>query len=369
MRSLLVTILGGVVATTAFAQWLDFRTPGIPRLPNGQPNLTAAAPKTPDGHPDLSGIWQVKNLGTYSLLNLAADLKPTEIQPWAATLFQQRSENYIRDNPFFRCLPPIGPATSLGVLGMYRILQTPGVIAFLPEGSYGPSSYRQIFMDGRDLPKSPNPIWQGYSIGHWDGETLVVEATGFNEQTWLDLGGHPHTEELRITERFYRRDFGHLELKTTFDDPKVYARPWTISVVVDLAPDTELLEYVCNENERSADHFVVTEADRNRFRNTAQLVPELLSKYTGVYEAPRPSGNPFTYTVSMGEGQLMIQAPGIFGGKFPLSAQTQDTFTIFSPYLAEMSIQFIADATGRVTELVAHFSQGEQRAIRKRDLP
>jgi hypothetical protein len=149
----------------------------------------------------------------------------------------------------------------------------------------------------------------------------------------------------------------------------VYARPWTISLVVDLAPDTEMLEYVCNENERSADHFVVTEADRNKFRNSVQLPPEFLSKYTGVYEAPRPRGSPFTYTVSLADGQLTIQAPGIFGGKFPLSAQTQDTFTIFSAYLAEMSIQFAADAAGQVTELVAHFSQGEHRALRKRDAP
>ena len=363
-----LAILSMLLATSAAAQWLDFRTPGIPRLPGGQANLAAEAPKLADGHPDLSGVWRA-NLGSYSLLNLAAELRSSEIRPSAAALFQQRSENYIRDNPFFRCLPPIGPATSLGVLGMYRILQTQQIIALLPEGYYGPSSYRPIFVDGRELPENPNPTWQGYSVGHWDGDTLVVESSGFNELTWLDLGGHPHTEELRVTERFHRRDFGHMDLKTTFDDPKLYARPWTISAVVDLIPDTELLEYVCNENERSADHFVITEADRNKFRSTVKLTPEALAKYTGVYEAPRSNGNPFTYTISMDDGVLAIQASGIFVGKFPLSAQTEDTFTIFSAYLAEMSIQFIADKEGRITELVARFSQGQQRALRKRNAP
>lgn len=355
-------------ATVGSGQWLDFRTPGIPRLQNGQPNLAAATLKAADGHPDLTGIWRA-DLGAYSLLNLTTDLAKDEIQASAAALFQQRSENYIRENPFLRCLPSIGPATSLGVLGMYRILQTPGIVALLPEGSWGPASYRQIFMDGRELPKNPNPTWQGHSVGHWDGDTLVVESSGFNDQTWLDLGGHPHTEDLRITERFYRRDFGHMELQTTFSDPTLYSRPWTISVAIDLVPDTELIEYVCNENERSMDHFVVTEADRNKFRSVVPLSPDLLSKYAGIYEAPRPGGNSFTYTVSMADDQLMIQAPGIFAGKFPLSAQTERTFTIFSAYLAEMSIEFVADDAGRVTELTAHFSQGQQRALRKRDAP
>src|SRR5262249_38805251 len=149
----------------------------------------------------------------------------------------------------------------LGMLGPYKILQTPGVIAFLPEGFYGPAVHRQVLMDGRRLPENPNPTWQGYSVGHWEGDTLVVESAGFNDQTWLDGGGHPHTDALRTTERFRRKDFGHLELRTTFDDPKAYARSWTISLTVDLMPDTELLEYVCNENERDVPHFVVTPAD------------------------------------------------------------------------------------------------------------
>jgi hypothetical protein len=352
------------------AQWLNYPTPGIPRSPDGKPDLSAPAPKTSDGKPDLSGIWQLNwsgNIaGGYSLTNLAADLKPEEIEPWAEALFRQRSASFIKDFPGFRCLAGIGPLTSLGMLGPYKILQTPGVIAFLPEGFYGSAVYRQVLVDGRELPKNPNPTWQGYSIGHWEGDTLVVESAGFNDQTWLDGGGHPHTEDLRVTERFRRRDFGHLELKMTFNDPKAYARPWTISLDVDLMPDTELLEFVCNENERDLPHFMVTAEDQKRFQTNVPLSPEVLKQYDGVYQRTSPEGKTFTYTITRAGNQLMIQAPGVFPGKFALSGQSETTFSIFSAYLVGVEVQFVKDAQGVLSHLLMRgLPGGEQKAVRQ----
>ena len=159
------TMLVCLFSAPTAAQWLTYQTPGIPRLPNGKPDLSAPPPKTPDGKPDLSGIWQVNwptvTGGGFSLTSLAADLKPEEIEPWAEALFRQRSASFIKDFPGFRCMAGIGPVTSLGMLGPYKILQTPGVIAFLPEGFYGPAVYRQVFVDGRELPQNANPTWQG----------------------------------------------------------------------------------------------------------------------------------------------------------------------------------------------------------------
>lgn len=366
MRFRVLLALASILPVGAQDQWHNLRTPVIPRLQNGAPDLAAPAPQSPEGHPDLTGIWQA-NLGSYSLLNLAVDLKAGETQPWAARLFQDRSENYIRDNPFLRCMPGTGPSVTLGTLGMFRVIQTPGIIAMLPEGYWGPASYRTIFTDGRSLPANPSPTWQGYSVGRWEGDSLVVESVGFNDQTWLDLGGHPHSESLQITERFRRRDFGHIDVQVTFRDPTIYARPWTIPATLNLVTDTELIEYVCNENERSVQHLVVTEADRQRFRNKILLPADTLSKYVGRYEASRATGDPFVYTVTLSdEGQLAVQAPGIFAGRFILSAQSETTFTLFSAYLAEMSLEFVKDAEGNVTELVVHFSQGSQRAVKKR---
>jgi len=360
-------VLTFILAAPSYGQWLNYPTPGTPRTPDGKPNLTAPAPKTPDGRPDLSGLWQPDwqtNTGGSSLLNLAADLKPDEIQPWAEALYQQRSQNFIKDHPFFRCLPGIGPATTIGMIGAYKILQTPSIIAFLPEGDHGPGVYRQIFVDGRELPKDPNPSWQGYSVGHWEGDTLVVESSGFNDRTWLDGGGHPHSEALHVIERFHRRDFGHMELKMTFQDPKVYARPWTISMDIVLMPDTELLEYVCGENERDVPHLVSTEKDQKRFRSNVQVPREVLAKYAGVYQTIRPGGNSTTYTVTLDGDRLQIS--GVGPGKFPLSAHSETAFSLFSAYAADVEVEFEKDSQGVVSELlVTGQLGGPQKAIRK----
>ena len=289
---------------------------------------------------------------------MASDLKPGEVQEWAEALYRQRSENLSIDFPGFR-LPEIGPLLSFN---MSKILQTPGVIAFLSEDG----QFRQILTDGRELPKDPNPTWQGYSVGHWDGDTLVVESAGFNDKTWLDFGGHPHTEKLRVTERFYRKDFGHMDLGITFDDPKAYTRPWTISVEMVLMPDTELLEYVCNENERDVQHFVVTEEDRKKSRGV-KVDPAILSKYVGLYQpvdeggrALGPSGRP---AVSLSGDQLAVQLGGA-AGKIPLTAESDGRFTG-----GGQPVEFVTDSQGAVTQLVIHFVEGDRKAMRKGNLP
>lgn len=197
------------------AQWLNFKTPGIPRTPDGKPNLTAPAPRTADGHPDLSGQWTI----IFSRYDLSRDLKPEEIQPWARALQKQRADTH--QTALQTCLP-IGPLNSAGTLDQeIKIVQTPNLIVIL----YGDLTYRQVFLDGRSLEKDPNPSWMGYSVGHWEGATLVVESNGYNDRTWLDSEGHPHSEGLRVTERFRRTDFGRMDLNVTFEDPAVYARP------------------------------------------------------------------------------------------------------------------------------------------------
>lgn len=238
--------------TLALAQWTDFPTPGVPRLPDGKPNLSAPAPKTADGKPDLSGVWVTR--GGYTG-NIAKDLKPGEVsfQPWAAELFKHRQETLSKDDPQAYCVLSGVPRENV-VPYPFKIVNTSnGMIVILYEALH---SYRQIFMDGRKLPKDPNPAWMGYSVGHWDGDTLVVDSSGFVGNNWLDNNGHPGTEAMRLTERFHRRDFGRIDLAITVDDPKAYTKPWTVNLVLNAAPDTDLIEYVCDENEKDLKHLV-----------------------------------------------------------------------------------------------------------------
>jgi hypothetical protein len=240
----------------AVAQWLDVPTKGIPRTKDGKPNLTAPAPRTPDGKPDISGIWKGDPKQQKYLSNLAADFKPGEfpIQPWAEALTKERIPGG-SEWPPANCLPPgvpvhdISPAFQRPI----KIIQQPDLVVVLYE-VFG--QFRQVFLDGRTLLPEPNPTWLGYSLGRWDGDTLVVDTTGFNGKTWLDVAGHPATDALHVTERFRRRDFGHLDVQLTIDDPKAYAKPWTVSLSWQLWPDTELLEDVCNENEKDVKHMV-----------------------------------------------------------------------------------------------------------------
>jgi hypothetical protein len=240
-----------LIAATATAQWLTFPTPGVPRTPDGKPNLSAPAPRSADGKPDFSGVWSPKFGYTG---NIAKDLKPGEVsfQPWAEALFKHRVETEGREDPQAYCVLSGVPREHV-VPYPFKILNTRGEIIILYEALH---SYRQIYMDGRPLPKDPNPTWMGYSIGRWEGDTLVVDSRGFVDNNWLDNSGHPGTEALRLHEEFRRPDFGHIYLKMTIDDPKAYKKPWTVNLEFTADPDTDLIEYVCSENEKDLKHLV-----------------------------------------------------------------------------------------------------------------
>jgi hypothetical protein len=280
------------------AQWPDYKSASAPRTPDGKINLTAPAPKTADGKPDLSGVWinfrlprtsQPAAAGTPSaapaagfptaasgiagdplppppkeladagpplatFFNIGANLKDgVPLKPAAAALLKSRMEEHGKDNPDAHCLP-------LGLMQLHlhpqprKIVQTPAVTMILYEAQAG---IRQIFTDGRPLPPADAlPWWYGYSVGHWDGDTLVVETTGFRDDVWLDVNGTPLTNTGKMTERFRRLNYGDLEIVVTVEDPAVYTKPYTVRVVQRLMPDTDLIEFICQENDRSGPHLV-----------------------------------------------------------------------------------------------------------------
>jgi hypothetical protein len=245
----------------AFSQWENLPAPAWPRTTQGELDSVATVPRAANGKPDLSGIWWVPDYSIEGIdappkysVNLAADLDPASLGmlPWAEALVQERLGQQRKDFPMSKCLPPPPPAIT-AVPVPFKIIQSPELIVILHEFM---GQFRQIFTDRRSVAKSPNPTWLGYSVGHWDGDTLVVESTGFNEGSWLDGMGHPHTDALRVTERFHRRDFGHMDIQFTIDDPKAYSKPWTNTLTVELVPEMELYEHVCNENEKDVQHLV-----------------------------------------------------------------------------------------------------------------
>jgi hypothetical protein len=238
--------------TAAAAQWLNYPAPGIPRLSDGKPNLSVPAPKGPDGKPYLDGIWFVdyKPLNESGFQPVNFEIKPEDIilTKEGEALQRRRKENYF---PGAQCLPE--NIVGLSSVEPFKIFSNGGVVVILYEEQ---TTYRQIFTDGRQLPRDPNPAWRGYSIGKWDGDTLVVDSTGFNDQESILPGRRPHSDALHIIERFRRPDFGYLEIQYTIEDPKIYTKPWIIKQHNHLTPDTELLEKFCNENEKDLKHLV-----------------------------------------------------------------------------------------------------------------
>jgi hypothetical protein len=255
IRSILLSLTLSCCAPPALAQWLDYRVPGVPRTPSGQVDLNAPVPKAADGKPDLSGIWESAPEYFY---NLANDLKAGDVimQPWAKAVQADREAKLHQDDPLARCMPPGVPRIDMSTPDAphpFKIVQTPTLVVLLYETSSN-STFRQVFLDGRPLPKDAQPTWLGYSIGRWDGGTLVVDTTGFNGLSWTDTTkGHPQTSAAHVTERFTRRDFGHLEIDITIDDPKAYTKPWSAKVPAKLLPDTDLIETYC-ENEKDQAH-------------------------------------------------------------------------------------------------------------------
>lgn len=239
-----------ITAIFLLAQWANLPLPNTPRTADGKPNLTAPAPKAADGKTDLSGVWRVAD-GKY-LQNIAADIGEPPFQEWAAALYKQRADGLGKGRPSERCIPHGIPDGMLVRNSPFKIVQTPGVVVILYEEF---NHYRQIFTDGRGFPPETNASWFGYSIGRWEGDSLVAETVGFNDQSWLDDPGHPHSDALRVTERFSRDTFGRMTLVVTFDDPKTYTRPWSATIPFGLFADTELIESIC-ENERDRAHMV-----------------------------------------------------------------------------------------------------------------
>jgi len=274
-----LVVLSAFLSTGACAQWLNFPTPGIPRLRDGKPNIDAPTPRALDGKPDLSGVWmheitsveEVKRLFGHRFDNaiktnapgmeigtqhkyefdILLDFKPGEspMRPEAADLMRRREATR---NPAEVCTDVVGIPRAGLLSEPIKIVQAPKLTMILYEVR---NLHRQIFTDGRTLPKEYDlPAFLGYSVGHWEGDVFVVETAGFNDKTVLDGAGHPHSDALRLTERFHRRDFGHLDIEMTFDDPKMYTKPFTIKVPHDLLADSDIFEMFC-ENEKDSVHL------------------------------------------------------------------------------------------------------------------
>ena len=262
LRSTVVASLLMASPAGVLAQWLDYPTPGIPRTASGEPDLDAPAPRTADSKPDFSGTWFANvpardyckeagciqeermareqiNLG----INMPDGLPYTE---WSKEQMVERRANGGREDPHTYCMPPNFPRA--WTLPQYmKIVQTPALIVILHEFN---AAYREIYLDGRPLPADPNPTWNGYSVGHWEGATLVVETNGIRDDMWLDIQGSPVTESARVTERLTRKSFGIMEVEIAVNDPKAYTRPWSVTIEMAAQPDTGLLEEICLDNEQ-----------------------------------------------------------------------------------------------------------------------
>jgi hypothetical protein len=350
MRTLLTGLVFSLIASSSGAQWIEHPTPGIPRTSDGEPDMTAPAPRTRDGKPDLSGMWARGGADRY-YNNAAADLKPEDVKPWAQALYERRLLDFGKDSMEVQCLP-LGPAAVTTSFFDFKFIQTPSLIVILLEDL----TYRQIHLDGRQLPKDPNPSWMGYSVGRWDGDTLVVETNGFTERSWLDYTGHPHTEALRTTERYRRRDFGHLDVEVTFDDPGAYTKPWTVSVPMELFPDTELLEYVCRENEKFISRLPARAGSQEA--TAVKVARELLSKYVGSYEIREPD-EVTSVVVSLSGDTLYLD----YDHEGPRRL-TPISDTSFSD--SGNVIQFLPDGQGTVTAFLIRTVEYEERAVRVR---
>jgi hypothetical protein len=259
-----VLLIALAMSASLDAQWLKYPTAGVPRTADGRPNLSAPAPRTPDGRPDLSGIWQLETrpcppegCGDYPVgpefINFGARLEGgLPYQAWAAALAKERTSQLGKDDPVGFC-KPAGALRLLTYPPFRKFIQLPGLFIILSERDV---TYRQIFLDGRPLPDDPTPTSYGYSIGRWEGDALVVQTSGFRDDTWLDRNGSPMTDAAKVTERFRRVSYGRLEIDVTVDDPKAYTRPWTVTLNQLIVLDTELLDYHCMDNERDRAHMV-----------------------------------------------------------------------------------------------------------------
>ena len=295
MNRIAALLISVFVCTTVCAQWFDWRSPGVPRTVDGNPDMSAPIPRTVDGYVDISGLWEPADArGTLFDSN--------KIRGWALDAMVEAENNYYRTDPRFHCLPS-GPSSypaGISVGGMRRMVQHPDRIIVLN----GDMTYRQIHMDGRELVPEPLlPTWMGYSIGYWEGETLVVESNGYKDTTWLTREGLPHTEQLHITERYTRLDYGHINLEITYVDPGVFTEP--VQATVDLVnrPDGNMQEEICNESETGRKHYSGELSQAEEMKVDVPL--EVLESYVGTYRG-RWLGSLVTTVVSLQDGNLLL---------------------------------------------------------------
>jgi len=329
------------------AQWITLTTPGLPRTPDGKPNLTAPAPRTADGRPDLSGLW--KNDGGDRLYNnITADMQASDIAPSAHALFTSRSLEFGKDSMETQCLP-LGPAYLTTRYREMRIVQAPTLIMI----AFDDGMHREIWMDGRSLETDPNPTWMGYSVGRWDGDVLVVESNGYTDRSWLDFGGHPHTEALRTTERYTRRNVGRIEVQVTMVDPKLYAKPIAFSMPIKLLPDTEMLEGFCENHHKSRDRMTSTKA-----ATVAQVPAATLSRYLGTYDTIEDDGTKHFAIVTQDRTDLWFDYDG--KGKEQLIALSPTRFS-----WSGTIIEFAPENTGGI-KIELHYVEGTERGARRK---
>jgi hypothetical protein len=277
MRSIAFVILVAFTGSAPLAaQWVNYPTPGVPRKSDGKVDMAAAAPRLANGKPDLSGIWMTaepnRGRGAAPVADEAGDQRNITAsrhmrdigidipgglpyQPWLIPIVKERTANEAIDDPHIRCLPD-NFLRAYGLPHLLKFVHTPQLLVVLNEMNAG---YRQVFTDGRPLPKDPNPSWQGYSSAAWSGDTLVIDTIGLRDDTWIDWNGSVLTEAANVREEIRRPDFGHLEIKVTVDDPKAYTKPWTVTLKQRIVVDTDLIDEICLENEKF-EEFV----DKNR---------------------------------------------------------------------------------------------------------
>jgi hypothetical protein len=344
--SLVCASLVLVAGISLDAQWIKLPTPGLPRLADGKPDLNAAAPRTPDGKPDLSGLWQNDGGDRYNN-NIAADLQVSDVAPWAHALFMKRQLEFGKDSMETQCLP-LGPVYMTTRYREFRIVQTPTVIMI----GYSDGMHREIFLDGRSLEPDPNPSWMGYSVGRWEGDVLVVESNGYTDRSWLDFGGHPHTEQLRITERYTRRTIGRMDVQLTMVDPTIYFKPITLSMPIALQADTELLEGVCENHHKSRERMALTRA-----AVAVQVPTATLSRYVGTYDTD-DNGTKHFATVTRDGTDLWFDYDG--KGKELLIALAPSRFS-----WAGAIVEFAAAADGGMN-IVIHYVESTEKGARRK---
>lgn len=350
MKRRLVALALLMAATPLMAQWLSLPTPGIPRTADGEPNMSAPVPRGEDGRPDLTGLWLPQRAG-------GSVFDPANAQPWARELIVEHKDRYFQDDPRFRCLPSGPGILALGgpTAGFRRIVQNPAAIAML----YADMSFRHIYMDGRALESDPLPTWMGYSVGRWDGDTLVVESNGYNDKTWVHRDGLPHTESLRVTERYTRLDFGHMRLDVTFEDSGTFDTPLHAEVDLEFQADNEMLETVCNEASEDDGRWggALTEVPQE----VVEVAPETLAGYVGTYEGSWLRTQT-TLEVTLEDGELFLlrtppyaEAEFTGTGRSRLVAQSETAFECS----CGLGFVFTVDDNGVATEVSEVHVSGE----------